>query len=119
MIKTGKDLPGQTFLFHGMDPVAAAADEMADAVRLLVDGLPDKEKVTIPEARDLMSVSRRTVENWVADGTLIATYANRFDAAQRKHARIVVRSARPYDPNRTKFLTLAELRVKRSNVSGN
>jgi hypothetical protein len=37
----------------------------------------------------------------------------------RQHARIVVRSARPYDPNRTKFLTLAELRVRRSNVGGN
>ena len=114
-----RDLPGQTFLFPGMAPAAVAADEMADAVRLLGDGLPDKESVTIPEARDLMFVSRRTVENWVADGTLLATYANRHDMAQRKHARIVVRSARPYDPNRTKFLTLAELRVKRSNVSGN
>jgi hypothetical protein len=50
--------------------------------------------------------------------TLLATYANRHDEAQRKHARIVVRSTRPYDPARTKFLTLSELRVKRSNVGG-
>lgn len=116
-----KDLPGQAYLFPSMAPAPAAPgmwDESADAVRLLGDGMPDKESVTIPEARDLMFVSRRTVENWVADGTLLATYANRHDAALRKHARIVVRSARPYDPNRTKFLTLAELRVKRSNVGG-
>lgn len=119
MTTPAKDLPGQTFLFHDMAPASVAAGEMADAVRLLGDGLPDKESVTIPEARDLMFVSRRTVENWVADGTLLATYANRHDAALRKHARIVVRSVRPYDPNRTKFLTLAELRVKRSNVGGN
>lgn len=114
-----RDLPGQGFLFPGMSPAAVAETEMADAVRLLGDGLPDKESVTVPEARDLMAVSRRTVENWVADGTLLATYANRHDEAQRKHARIVVRSTRQYDHGRTKFLTLAELRVKRSNVGGN
>lgn len=115
-----RDLPGQTYLFPGMSPAAVAENETADAVRLLTDGLPDKESVTIPEAmRLMMGVCRRTIENWIKDGTLLAVYANRHDEAMRQHARIVVRSARPYDPNRTKFLTLAELRVKRSNVGGN
>lgn len=117
-----KEVPGQTFLFADMRPAPASPgvwDETRDAVRLLGDGLPDKASVTIPEAGELMAVSRRTVENWVADGTLLATYANRHDEAKRKHARIVVRSTRPYDQHRTKFLTLAELRVKRSNVGGN
>lgn len=119
MQSTPKDLSVQSYLFPGMATSEIAASETADAVQLLSDGLPGKDSVTIPEARDLMCVSRRTVENWVLDGTLLATYANRYDAAQRKHARIVVRSNRAYNPNRTKFLTLAELRVKRSNVSGN
>jgi hypothetical protein len=110
-----KDLPGQAYLFPGMEPES----EVAAAERLLGEVLPDKESVAIPEACALMSVSRRTVEHWIADGTLLATYANRHDESQRKHARIVVRTRRPYDPNRNKFLTLAELRVKRSNVGGN
>lgn len=115
-----KDLPGQTYLFPGMSPAASAAAETEEAMRLLTDGLPDKESVTVPEAQRLMmGVCRRTVDNWVKDGTLLAVYANRHDEALRQHARIVVRSTRPYDPNRTKFLTLAELRVKRSNIGGN
>ena len=43
-------------------------------------------------------------------------YASREDAAAKQHARPIVRSARPYDGSRTKFLTLEELRLKRSNV---
>jgi hypothetical protein len=113
------DLPGQSYLFADMAPAAAAADEMADAVRLLGDGLPDKQTVNMDEAARLMACCRRTVDNWIADGTLIAMYANRADEARRKHARIVVRAARPYDPTRKNYLTLAELRVKRSNVGGN
>lgn len=107
--------PVQQFLFAGG---GAAADDADEAARLLTGGLPDKATVTLDEAAALMFCCRRTVENWVADGTLLAVYANREDEALRKHARILVRAARPYDPDRARFLTLAELRVKRSNVGG-
>ena len=111
------DLPGQQYLFAEARPGADGAAE--EAARLLQDGLPDKATVTLDEAARLMFCCRRTVENWVADGTVLAVYANREDKARRKHARILMRAARPYDPGRSKFLTLAELRVKRSNVGGN
>lgn len=114
-----RDLPGQGFLFAGMSPAERSEGETADAVRLLEDGLPEKQTVNMDEAARLMACCRRTVENWVADGTLLAVYANRRDEARRKHARIVVRAGRPYDPARRTYLTLAELRVKRSNVGGN
>lgn len=120
------DLRGQAFLFPGMadapaDPgqwTVPVDAETADAVRVLEDGLPDKQTVNLEEAGRLMSCCRRTVDNWVADGTLLAMYANRRDEARRKHARIVVRAARPYDAARKTYLTLAELRVRRSNVGG-
>jgi hypothetical protein len=112
------DLPGQQF-FPWAGPGKADAAPEADAARLLTEGLPDKATVTTSEAAKLMHCCRRTVENWVADGTLLAVYANRDDEAKRKHARILVRAARPYDSERSKFLTLAELRIRRSNVGGN
>ncbi len=114
-----KDLPGQTLLFPDMSPATSASNDTADAVRLLQDGLPDKETATVDEAARLMSCCRRTVENWIADGTLIAVYANRDDEARRRHARVLVRASRPYDPARKNYLALAELRVRRSNVGGN
>jgi hypothetical protein len=42
--------------------------------------------------------------------------AGRRDGQRRSHARIIARADRPFDPERKKFLTLAELRVKSSNV---
>lgn len=116
-----KDLPGQLMLFPHLErPIpAVATDAKADAYRLLADGLPDKDTVSVPEAAALMYCCRRTVENWISDGTLLVAYANRNDEAQRKHARIIVRAGREYDARRTQFLTLAELRIKRSNVGGN
>ncbi len=116
-----KDLHGQLTLFPHLErqTVAAPEDAKAEACRLLVDGLPDKDTVSVPEAARLMHCCRRTVENWIADGTLFVQYANRREKAKRKHARIIVRSDREYDARRTQFLTLAELRIKRSNVGGN
>jgi len=117
------DLPGQLTLFPHLERpsagAAAATAPRADAVRALNEGLPDKSTVSVPEAAKIMHCCRRTVENWIADGTLLATYANRSDEARRKHARIIVRAGREYDPRRTQFLTLAELRIRRSNVGGN
>ena len=92
--------------------------DTADAVAALTAALPGKQSMTVQEAAAYMSCSRRTVENWITDGTLLATYANREGDAERKHARAVVRADRAYDPDRKKFLTLEELRVRRSNVSG-
>ena len=111
------DLDGQQYLFAEAAP--ARRDDAGEAARVVQDGLPDKPTVTLDEAARLMFCCRRTVENWVADGTVLAVYANREDEARRKHARILVRAARPFDPERSRFLTLAELRVKRSNVGGN
>jgi hypothetical protein len=113
------DLPGQLTLFPHLEPRAERPDETADAIRLLEDGLPDKQTVNLDEAAGLMACCRRTVDNWIADGTVLAMYANRADESRRRHARIVVRAARTYDPARKTYLTLAELRVKRSNVGGN
>lgn len=116
-----KDLPGQLMLFPHLEaaPAVVPTDAKADAYRLLADGLPNKDTVSVPEAAALMYCCRRTVENWISDGTLLVAYANRNDEAQRKHARIIVRAGRDYDARRTQFLTLAELRIKRSNVGGN
>ena len=110
------DLPGQMTLFP--EPVSGGAADAADAVRALRGGLPAKDTVTVVEAASQMGCSRRTVERWIDDGTLLVCYANRDDETARRHARIIVRDARPYNPARKKFLTLEELRVRRSNVGG-
>ena len=98
--------------------VAAPQHEAAahEAASVLLEGLPDKATTTVPEAAAFLGVSKRQVEYLVSDGTLLAAYASRSDAAARLHARPIVRSARPYDAARTKFLTLEELRLRRSNV---
>ena len=97
-------------------PTAQTGDPCADAAAVLLEGLPDKATCTVPEAATFLNVSVRQVEYLVSDGTLLAAYASRADAAAKLHARPIVRSARPYDASRTKFLTLEELRLKRSNV---
>ena len=96
-------------------PGAVAAPQH-EAAAVLLEGLPDKATCTVPEAAVFLGVCKREVEYLVADGTLLAAYANRSDAAERINARPIVRSARPHDAARTKFLTLEELRLKRSNV---
>jgi len=106
------DLPGQMTLFPDHEP------DVADAVAALAGGVPSKATVTVPEAARVMGCSERTVELWIADGTLLVTYANRSEDAARRHPRIVTRAERPYGADRKKFLTLEELRVRRSNVSG-
>ena len=93
-----------------------AVGPQADAVGVLLEGAPNKASCTVPEAATFLGVSVRQVEYLISDGTLLASYASREDAAAKQHARPIVRSARPYDGLRTKFLTLEELRLKRSNV---
>lgn len=95
---------------------ANAEKEASDAVSVLLERLPEKATCTVPEAAAFLGVSVRSVELLIADGTLLAAYANRSDAAIKQHARPIVRSARPFDRTRSKFLTLEELRMKRSNV---
>lgn len=104
-------------LFPGLFPEGGEPrGDAAAAVAVLSESLPEKPTCTVPEAAAALGVSVRQVEYMVADGTLLATYASRQDAQAKQHARPVVRSARPYDAARTKFLTLEELRLKRSNV---
>jgi hypothetical protein len=114
------DYPGQGLLFDlpeaGIAPRVEIDAEQADAIGVLADGLPRKATVNRREAAMIMGVCASTVENWINDGTLLCQYANRSEEAQRRHARVVVRAARPYDPQRKKWLTLAELVVRRSNV---
>lgn len=88
----------------------------ADAVAALHEGLPKKTTCTVPEAAAFLGVSVRQVNYLIDDGTLLAAYASREDGAAKRHARPIVRCARPFDPARKNFLTLEELRVKRSNV---
>jgi len=92
-------------LFPELLPAGAVAAPQHEAASVLLEGLPDKATCTVPEAAAFLAVSERQVEYLVSDGTLLAAYASRSDAA-----------ARPYDAARTKFLTLEELRLKRSNV---
>jgi len=108
-----RDLHGQLTLFP--EP---ADTETADAVAALVEGLPAKEWMNVPEAAAYMACSRRTVERWIEDGTLLIMNVGRNSDADRLHARIMIRANRPYDADRKNFLTLEELRVRRSNVSG-
>ena len=103
-------------LFPELLPAGTVAAPQHEAASVLLEGLPDKATCTVPEAAAFLAVSERQVEYLVSDGTLLAAYASRSDAAARLHARPIVRSARPYDAARTKFLTLEELRLKRSNV---
>lgn len=103
-------------LFPELLPAGAVAAPQHEAASVLLEGLPDKATCTVPEAAAFLAVSKRQVEYLVSDGTLLAAYANRSDAVARLNARPIVRSARPYDAARTKFLTLEELRLKRSNV---
>lgn len=103
-------------LFPELLAPGAVAAPQHEAAAVLLEGLPDKATCTAPEAAAFLGVSLRQVEYLVADGTLLAAYASRADAAAKQHARPLVRSARPYDAARSKFLTLEELRLKRSNV---
>lgn len=96
--------------------VAEAKKATSDALSVLLENLPEKATCTVPEASEFLGVSVRSVELLISDGTLLAAYANRSDAAIKQHARPIVRSARPFDRTRSKFLTLEELRMKRSNV---
>lgn len=98
--------------------IAKCADKAAkEAAAALIANAPQKATVTVPEAAAFLACSVRQVEYMIADGTLLATYANRFEQAAKRHARPVVRAARAYDPARSKYLTLEELRIRRSNVS--
>ena len=94
-----------------------AESEIAAARAALLDGIPCKETVTVPEAARIMGASVRTVNYWIADGTLLVTYPTREDVSRRRNARVIVRADRPDDPNRNHFLTLEELRLRRSNVN--
>ena len=103
-------------LFPELLPAGAVAAPQHEAASVLLEGLPDKATCTVPEAAAFLGVSKRQVEYLVSDGTLLAAYASRADAAAKQHARPLVRSARTFDAARSKFLTLEELRLKRSNV---
>lgn len=112
-----RDLPGQLLMpFAGEDATSASADCVRDAARDLAAALPAKGTMTLAEAAVHLGMSRRQVEYLVEDGTLMSLYANRKQNPERRHARPIVRLERPYDPDRKKFLTLEELRLRNSNI---
>jgi len=109
-----RDLPGQALMpFMGANVVG---EDGAAAVEALRGSLPSKPTMTPAEAAVCLGVSRRQVEYWMTEGTLLALYAGRDPNPERRHARPVVRLDRAFDPKRVKFLTVEELRVRNSNV---
>ena len=78
-------------LFPELLPAGAVAAPQHEAASVLLEGLPDKATCTVPEAAAFLAVSERQVEYLVSDGTLLAAYASRSDAAARLHARPIVR----------------------------
>ena len=112
------DLPGQTYMpFAAPAPKANGQDEES-AAKALCKALPDKHTCNLREAAIYLSVCMRTVERWVLDGTLLCQYANAAFEAQRKHARPVMRLPRPFEASREKFLSVEELRLRKSNLQG-
>jgi hypothetical protein len=90
-----------------------------DAALALAAELPAKRTLTQIEVAHWLGVSRRQVEYWILDGTLLCLGAARHPGQQdREHRRPVTRLPRPYDPKRTEFLTVEELRIRNSNIHG-
>jgi hypothetical protein len=106
------DLKGQMTLFP--EPGRDAAREAAAA---LDRDLPEKSRLTKAEAARALGCTPRHIEHLIADGTLLAVDISR-DASVMRTMRVAGRMDRPFDPERTKFLTLAEFQTARSNVRG-
>ncbi|MEI6211492.1 MAG: hypothetical protein WCR06_07680 [bacterium] len=117
-----KDLPGQTYM-----PFAAPAarTDCADAqsaeesaARALCKALPEKHTCNLREAAILLGCCVRTVMRMIEEGTLLCQYANAQFEAECKHARPVMRLPRPFDAAREKFLSVEEMRLRKSNLQG-
>ena len=116
-----KDLPGQTYMPFAAPAAPAAPTDTSpeeSAARALCDALPAKHTCNLREASILLACCTRTVMRLIEDGTLLCHYANAQLEAERRHARPVMRLPRPFDPDREKFLSVEELRLKNSNLQG-
>jgi hypothetical protein len=113
-----KDLPGQTYMPFGAPEPAAAGDDQAAAARALCRALPEKHTCNLREAAILLGCCTRTVMRMIDEGTLLCQYANAQFEAECKHARPVMRLPRPYDAAREKFLSVEEMRLRKSNLQG-
>ena len=109
-----RDLPGQILMPWGDHALADAA-----AVTAVEAGVPENaERCTPARAAKALYCTERTVRNMIEEGTLLAGYANARSDPQRRHWRVVVRTGRPFDPNRRTMMTLDEAVKVFTNIGG-
>ena len=102
-----------------MMPWGAEASVPADAVAAVTAGVPERASVVTPErAAEVLGCSERTVRNRIEEGVLLARYVGALPDPERRHARVVVRLDRPFDPGRRELMTLEEAAKIFSNVGG-
>jgi len=105
--------PQQTFFPWGDTAVPK------DAVDAVTVGVPEHAETVTPErAAQIMKCSARTVRNRIEEGVLLVRYVGASPDSERRHARIVVRLDRPFDPNRKSLMTLEEATIIFSNIGG-
>lgn len=108
------DLPGQLLM-----PWGAHAQADAAAVQAVAADIPETaERCSTARAAAALHVSERTVRNMIEEGTLLASFANCRADPLRRHWRVVVRTARPFDPQRRTMLTLEEAVKVFTNIGG-
>jgi len=104
---------------QGLFPWGEAAAVPRDAVDAVTAGVPERaESVTPERAAEIMGCSVRTIRNRIEMGILLAKYVGASPDAERRHARIVVRVDRPFDPGRKSLMTLEEAAKVFSNIGG-
>jgi len=90
-----------------------------DAVDAVTVGVPEHVETVTPErAAQIMKCSARTVRNRIEEGVLLVRYVGVSPDSERRHARIVVRLDRPFDPDRKSLMTLQEAAMIFSNIGG-
>lgn len=114
MPAVSRDIPGQLLMPWGEHAQADAA--AVQAVACDVPGMA--ERCSTARAAEALHVSERTVRNMIEEGTLLASFANCRADPRRKHWRVVVRTERPFDPQRRTMLTLEEAVKVFTNIGG-
>ena len=106
--------PVQTMFPWGED--AAVPRDAVDAV---MEGVPERaETVTPALAARALRCCRRTVYARIESRVLLARYVGSSPDARRRHARVVVRVDRPFDPARRSLMSLEEAVKIFSNIGG-
>ena len=113
-----RDLPEQLLMPFAAADVKPEADDQVAAEKALCKALPEKNTCNLREAAILLGCCTRTVMRMIEEGALLCQYANARFEAECKHARPVMRLPRPFDAGRTKFLSVEEMRLRKSNLQG-